>query len=693
MDDALDVFRKALLEQVHAAASIAGTYMREAFVSEIADRLIAAEEVPDLTPCLFRSRDARRRECAVDGFCLDENELDHSVSLVVVDFKDETALGVPRLAQAELDGAVTRALNFVQNAVRGSLHTTLEPSQTEYDLASWLYEHSSKVNSARLYIVTDSQLAPRTRVLEEQTVGGIRVEVQVWDIARLMRAAGTGGREPIEIDLIQLTEGGLPALPASVGDDTYSTYLCVVRGDVLAALYDRYGARLLERNVRSFLSLKGGVNRGIQHTIKNDPTYFFAYNNGITATAAAATLQETKQGRILTAVKDLQIVNGGQTTASMFYAAKTQAAENLRKVHVQMKLSVVAPEIADVLVPNIARYANTQNKVSEADLFSNHQFHRRIDEIAERMWAPRAPGTPSMTRWYYERARGQYLNAQGRLTPAKKIEFLMLNPKKQLLTKTDLAKHENTWRGLPHIVSRGAQRNFVIFATAVTETWERDQLNYNDRWFQHSVAKAIAFRGAEVLLGRQTWYDGGYRANIVTYGIARLVQEVQKTHCEIDLDQIWRNQAMSDALNKALARVLELANDVIRTPPAGMSNLSEWAKREECWNRTREAPLALPSEFVTELRSIAAGREDAVDARKERQLTNEVAALTLVVKLGPGYWRKVLDWHREAKNLTPKEIAIATSLVTKRGFVPSVRQAQVLMEVHDRLAKEGFVAN
>lgn len=691
MDDDIRVFRKSLLEQVHAAGSVAQTYMHEAFVQEVRDQLIAAEEIPDLTPCDFKKKGARKRERAIDGFCLDEADLDHSVSLVVVDFKDRPDEDVPPLTQPELDAAVKGALNFVEDAVNGVLHPMIEPSHTGYDLALWLFEHRSKVSSVRLFVVADTVLGTRTRVREQQRVGDIRVEVQVWDLARLMRASGNGGREPIEIDLKELAGGGLPALPASVGDTTYSTYLCVVRGDVLASLYERYGARLLEGNVRSFLSVKGGVNRGIQNTIKSEPARFFAYNNGITATAADATFADTPRGKVLTTVKDLQIVNGGQTTASMFYAARSPAAENLKKVHVQMKLSVVLPADADALIPNIARFANTQNKVSEADLFSNHQFHRRIDETSERIWAPAAPGATHQTRWYYERARGQYVNAQARLGAAKKKEFLQLHPKKQLLTKTDLAKHENTWAGLPHIVSRGAQKNFVSFATAVTENWERDERNYNDRWFEHTVAKAIVFRGAEALVDQQPWYEGGYRANIVTYGIARLVHEVQKAKSEIDLDRIWRSQALSVPLKNVLVEALALADEVIRAPPAGMSNLSEWAKKEDCWSRMKERKLQLPPEFVAELRTKAEVREDALDARKEQQLTNEVQALMAVVNLGSDYWKKVLAWHRETGGLSPKEVALVTKMAVKRGFVPPDWQAPMLLSVHNRLTKEGFV--
>lgn len=693
MTDESDVaeFRKAVLENVRADASAEGIYTREALLREVGRRLIAADELPDLTPCLFRGKGTKKRELVIDGFCLDEAELDNSVSLVVVASKDSDP-NVPSLGQLELDSMVDRAMHFVQDSVDGKLHETLEPSQPAHDLSSWLYEHRSKLNCIRIYAATDAALGARTKLRDDRSVSKIRVELHVWDIVRFMRADIGGGREPIEIDLKEFSTNGISALPASVGDTAYKTYLCVVGGETLASLYDRYGARLLEGNVRSFLSVRGGVNKGMQNTILTEPARFFAYNNGITATAADVTLTETTDGRRLTWVKDLQIVNGGQTTASMFYASKRNA-ENLKQVYVQMKLSVVPKESADELVAKIARYANTQNRISDADLFSNHPFHRRIADISSRVWADPAPGMQNQTRWYYERARGQYQNEQARApTAAKKKAFLLLNPKNQLITKTDLAKFENAWLGYPHIVSKGAQKNFVAFAEAVTDDWEKDPAKFNDRWFQHLVAKAIIFRASESLVDEQSWYDGGYRANIVAFGIARLAHELRRWKREADFDRIWKSQALSKAFERHLLLALKLARDAVYAPPPGMSNLSEWAKKADCWEKLKGLKLDLGADLLDELQSREAANEDLVDARRDRKMTDGIEAQKLVITLGPAYWAKVLAWNRQTKQLQPKESAIATLAAAKSGkFVPSELQALVLVRMNERIRAEGFV--
>src|SRR5262249_27626882 len=162
-----------------------------------------------------------------------------------------------------------------------------------------------------------------------------------------------------------------------------------------------------------------------------------AYNNGISATASEAGFVERDGALRLAKLRHLQIVNGGQTTASIFNVMKKDKGVNLDRIRVQMKLSVIKPELVDEMVPRISQYANSQNKVSDADFFSNHPFHVRIEGISRRLWAPAPEGVLTQTHWFYERARGQYANASAWLKPAKKREFDLQNPRGQVMTKTD----------------------------------------------------------------------------------------------------------------------------------------------------------------------------------------------------------------------------------------------------------------
>ncbi|MDE5586880.1 MAG: AIPR family protein, partial [Bacilli bacterium] len=327
------------------------------------------------------------------------------------------------------------------------------------------------------------------------------------------------GKESIEIDFSNLTKNGLSCVKATDNEE-YSSYLAIISGEVLANLYLEYGSRLLEGNVRSFLSVKGKVNKGIRNTILNEPEMFFAYNNGIAATATEIELVNNDNGIYIKRLKDLQIINGGQTTASIANA-KIQDKVDLHDVYVPMKLSIVDNEKAKEMIPIISRCANSQNKVDEADFFSNHPYHVRLEEYSRKIYAPSVNGNQYQTIWFYERARGQYVQEQMKLSTAEKKKFQLKNPKNQLLKKVDVAKYINTYECGPYIVSRGAQANMRYFAERISKAWEKNNTIYNEYYFKKVIALAILFKSTEQLVTNQQWYKEikAYRANIVTYSI------------------------------------------------------------------------------------------------------------------------------------------------------------------------------
>jgi hypothetical protein len=273
----------------------------------------------------------------------------------------------------------------------------------------------------------------------------------------------------------------------------------------------------LESNVRSFLQFRGKINKGIRKTINEDPSMFFSYNNGITATAEYI---EFDQKNEITKLKNFQIVNGGQTTASLFNTRKIDKV-SLDDIFVQMKLTIIDDDKVNDIVPNISKFANTQNKVSDSDFFSNDVYHVRIEEKSRRIWAPIKSGELKGTKWFYERAKGQYLEVQSKLTDAQKKEFKATNPQSQMFTKTDLAKYMMVWEHLPYIVSLGAQKNFDKFGEIIVPRWNKNDKEFNDVYYQHAIAKAIIFKECDGIVYNQLWY-GGYKANIVAYTLSTI---------------------------------------------------------------------------------------------------------------------------------------------------------------------------
>jgi hypothetical protein len=188
----------------------------------------------------------------------------------------------------------------------------------------------------------------------------------------------------------------------------------MIPGVLLAEIYRQHGARLLEQNVRTFLQARGKVNKGIRDTILNQPEMFLAYNNGLCATAAQIQI-ESEKGPVanIRSITDFQIVNSGQTTASLTSAPLKDDAD-LSAVLVQLKLSVIRdPAQVGAIVSNISRFANSQNKVNEADLRSNDAFQVRVEHLSRTVWVPCKAGANRQTKWFYERARGPVQRREG----------------------------------------------------------------------------------------------------------------------------------------------------------------------------------------------------------------------------------------------------------------------------------------
>lgn len=684
----VDEFRSDLLSQTAAWASADQNFRHSAFVEVAIRYLEEAGEVADFEPCYYRGTGSRRRALAVDGYAFDGADGSARVFLAETSMADTA----PTLTQTEARTLFGRLRAFMEDAAEGRLRNDLDVSSPASAFAAELEVRLPHLTRIRAYLVTDTLLSSRARDWPEGEIGGVPVEFHIWDVARFHRVhESRSGHDDLVIDFASVGNGGIPCIEAGAVSDDYASYLCVVPGSVLAQIYDDYGSRLLEGNVRSFLSTKGRINKGIRNTVLHEPDMFFAYNNGIAATASEITLSQTDQGLRLTSATDLQIVNGGQTTASLA-AARRNEKVSLERAFVPMKLSVVSPEKSGEMIPLISRYANSQNKVSDADFFSNHEYHRRVEQISRRLWAPARPGAQHETHWFYERTRGQYLNEPAAFGTADRNRFLEMNPRDQVITKTDLAKSENAWRKLPHIVSRGAQKNFLDFAVHVTAQWEKDSAVFHEDYFQAVVARVILFRATERLVSAQPWYSGGYRAQTVAYALARLhhLIETEAAGKAFDMRAIWLRQNLSPALISQITVTAEAAFGVIMEPPAGVQNIGEWCKRELCWERVRQATVPFVDEMRAELVEIAAAKVDERMAKSQQRQDVGISAQAAVVRLGRDYWSGLRSWAIERRLLPPDDdrlVRVAAGLI--QGL-PNDRQSTKLLQLKARMEAEGL---
>jgi hypothetical protein len=518
-----------------------------------------------------------------------------------------------------------------------------------------------------------------------ESAGDISIAFHVWDIRRICRFANSGKKfETIEIDFEREFGTTISCLSMVDPDSDYQGYLAVIPGDILAGIYDKYGPRLLERNVRSFLQARGNVNKGIRKTIMEEPHRFFAYNNGISATADEIEFADNSNGNVsIRKVRNLQIVNGGQTTASLYHTAKKDKA-SLKGIYVQAKLSVIPPEQIDGIVPLISRYANSQNKVSDADFYANDPFHIRIEELSRTVWAPAVDGPNKQTKWFYERARGQYLDAKGREgTPARKRQFEAMCPNAQKFTKTDLAKYENTWMQLPYQVSLGAQKNFNHFSIRLKE---RGRTDVDNEYFEHLMAKAILFKRTEKIIDSLNY--GGYRANIVTYTLAWLSHHTSQ---RIDLDAIWKKQAISPALQEAIRAVSVPVHRIITNPP-NARNITEWCKRKECWETICAEAVPLSPAFQQELLTIGRSAPKKPDKGIEGPDARDLEVIAAVSQVPAQTWFNLSKWAKETNNLQSWQRSIAFSIgkALSSGHQISRKQADQGKKILEEVKTLGF---
>jgi hypothetical protein len=682
----LTEFHAEFFQEIASSAGANGNFKPVVFFERMAEHVIGTGELEtaDYVPWISGRKDAR-----VDGYAGDPRDADGVLTLIICDFQSSTEIG--RLGSGDIALIFERLVRFVRQVRDQAFRAALEESSPVYGLADMISARWGSLTKIRLMLFTNRELRARVDGIKAGEIEGVEATYNVWDIARLHRLVMSGrAQEDRDIDLVTDFGGAIPALPANLGNSTYDAFIMVVPGRQLAAIYDRWGPRLLEQNVRSFLQARGSVNKGIRRTIDADPDMFFAYNNGLTATAEA--IEPSKPGTdgvlMITKIKNLQIVNGGQTTASIHAASKAKGID-LSRVSVQMKLSIVTPERAEEVVPRISEFANSQNKVNAADFFANHPFHIELEKLSRRIYVPSPDGGFIQTKWFYERARGQYADERGRRTEAQRKKFDIEFPKAQLLTKTDLAKFLGVWPGHPHVVARGAQKNFVEFAKQIGEAWETRKDDYNDAFFRQCVAKAIIFRETERLVSDQTWYmGGGSRAPIVAYAIAKLAHDVARRGDAVNFELVWRMQKLPNALRTALEVAAAAVNAVITRPSVVSQSITEWAKQPACWKRVQDLTVEWPDDIDGALVMKGDADGDRRSARLEKKMLGGIEAQSMAVRAGHAFWSEVLKWGRASFRLSPTDAGIIQTLSTP-GKIGSEKQCVRAIELLAAMQAEG----
>jgi hypothetical protein len=676
----LDEYSERLLQETIAAADAEadGSLRAEVFTRLVAERLTVAGEINDADVAFHRGRGVE-----VSGWSVDEDET--VLHLFVTDYRGEVP--TPTLTNTTIAQTFKRLTEFYTKCLDG-YGDRLEESTPVFELADVIARQGKKFERLRFYLFSDARA--RSPKVADTTIRDLPVTHHIWDVERLRRLDTSGlEHEPIAVDVTERVGGPLACLQGPDEGD-HRVYLLVIPGELLASLYGEFGARLLERNVRAFLQARGAVNKGIRESLLTEPDRFLAYNNGISATASEVTLVDLSEGGIgISQIRDLQVVNGGQTTASIHNVAARDRGD-VSRVRVQAKLTVVSADRIDEMVPFISRYSNTQNKVTGADFSANDPFHVKVEELSRSIWAPAADGSQRQTHWFYERARGQFADELGRAgTSARQRQFKLTNPPQQKFTKTDLAKFEHSWEQLPHVVSLGAEKNFREFMLRLVQ---RPSFVPDGDYFHRLVAKAILFRSTEKIVSAQKF--GGYRVNIVTYTIAKLVHTAAH---RIDLERVWRTQALTPATADAIAELSHLVHEVIVNPFGRVRHVGEWCKKLDCWKRVEELDWQLPSALQRELMSLRGrGGQAEIDRPVDIGLStlsdDEEALVRQAAEVPADTWFRLSNWAKETNNLEGWQRSLAYSLGRRaaQSADPTLKQARQGLKMLEEATRRGF---
>ena len=640
-----------------------GTNPEQVFTDIAINFLVEAGETENYRVCFDEKLSKRGIEHKINGYSLYENY--ETLDLFVTIYNGDAE--IRNISKGDVDKSIERISKFFRNSIYKEYVNEIEESSEIFDLAQTLAhvpeveEFLSRVN---IFLITNGEIKSETKITD--TIAGYSVFYRTIDINYLFNLSDKS-RIPIEISF---EDNGfkIPCIVNKTDNSDYQSWLAIIPGMALANIYEQFGARLLEQNVRSFLQFTGKINKGIRKTLLEEQHMFMAFNNGIAATAEDVTIKDlpNNEGRAISHVKDFQIVNGGQTTASIYHTWKRNKID-ISNVFVPVKLTIVKNrENFSKIVGRIAEYANTQNKVSASDLSSNRENHVLLEKLSRTIWAPPLSGQTHQTRWFFERSRGQYKNERLRfgLTLSKKKQFDKQNPRSQMFTKEMLAKFINSYKEVyigkklsigPHIVVRGTQKNYSQFLN----------LNFNKKpdniWFEDAIALAIVFKSSEKIYGVKPNAIGDMRYIIVPYSIAWLGY---KTNYSLNLYKIWKNQELNSNLTAVLqGLMIEIESFIKNNAPRSL--YGEWAKKEECWDQVKQ------TKFNINLDSISNHLESNSSIQRKRLSEEETKRAELegviqrIKSIHPNTWTKIKQWGRETNNLSTYKTNIIDHISNK----------------------------
>lgn len=619
--------------------------------------------------CMFQKTRAR-----ITAY--DYNDEAESLDLFLL-IKADTLLG--KINKDRIEKGFNYLTTFHREVMSGNLLKSANIDNTEEiaEVANLILSTKGHISQLRLYIITNG-LADSTAVPSsvETDEGDYIIEYNLWDMQRIYQQHNIRvGKEKIEIDFP--TEYNIRPQCLKMNDDNpyVDAYLAIMPGKTLAKIYKKYQHMLLEKNVRTFLQFKGKVNRGIRKTLREKPDMFFSFNNGLSTTATEISVSRRDGVLCIDRIYDWQIVNGGQTTASIA-ASLNDHDVNLDKVFVPMKISVIRDsEDSDAIVKEISFTANSQTSIKNSDFSANDPYLIDLENFSRSEWVPNGRNIP-ICKWYFERTRGQYLDQLSLLSGFNEKSFKKQYPKKQKITKIDIAKYETSWNLRPYNVCKGAEKNYSLFVADI----KREKTVVTSKYYTRLIAKAILYNTIDAIVREERL--GGYKAIMNAYVMASISF---LSNSNLDLTYIWENQKIQEDVVKRIKEVIPIVWEHIADNPS-VRNVTEWSKKQDCWN-TLKSTLNNLDRFSENLIQEETN-DDGTSLNDEQKNCIKEAA-----NIEANYWFELANWAKTNNVMSPLDRKSAFNLGTMRSRnrqISTLKQAQLALKLIERAKELGF---
>lgn len=700
----IEEYRKQFINDLRIDAEHESTDPETQFINKSLEQLEDIGELNDPMPMSLEIRGRRGRIMSFDAYAYDE--ADGALCLITSDFSNELD-NVETLTNSRIDEIVTRMQNFIDESINGNMADYCDDSDPAIIVAKEFRKRIGKtmidteIIRFKFFIISNKILSKYVKDVSRDDFLERPVELSVWTLERFFQTFETNTSEIIEFDTSDFGCDGIQYLKADLGNGVdYNAYMGIVPGKFLADIYLKYGSKLLQGNVRAFLSFRGKVNKGIRETIDKHPENFFTYNNGIAIVARSVDF--SSDGSKIVHFRDPQIINGGQTTAALASAIiKKEAHKGMDNLYVPMKLTVlnIEDEMSEEQVEgynqitrDISKCANSQNSVSEADFFSNHPFHVLMEKLSKKVMAPPVNGNPYQTIWFYERSRGKWEQEQMKMTQAQRKIFCEKNPKRQVIKKEKLAKCLNTIYMNPNQVCQSSAINFSRFADKINNIYDNHKDEINESFFKKCIDSVIIFDTLDNMISKASWYPkGGNKAQITPYTISKLMSLIPKNK-DIDWKTIWQKQTLYPALASELIRLAFIThNFLLKEANGGL--VRTISRTQKVWDDFKKVDYELSEEFIASLISKEETKTEEMAAKRAHKFNSDIDNSVEIFNLGANYWNKIYNDLVNSSILSYGDCAFIKGIADyiKKNRLPSAAQCKRLMRIVTKAEDKGYL--